>query len=199
MTEPYVSQITMFGCNFAIRGWAFCAGQIMPIAQNTALFSLLGTNYGGDGRTTYALPDFRGRAPMQQGQGPGLPNYRLGARGGTEQSTLTVNNLPSHHHQVSISTSTLPTTVAMPTSAGGPDTNDPDDAYFGEFPPDQNIYASALTQPAGQMGGIDVPPLPVSVDGQTYNQGGNLPVQTQSPYLAVTMQISLYGVYPSRN
>ena len=199
MTEPYISQITMFGCNFAIRGWAFCASQIMPIAQNTALYSLLGTTYGGDGRTTYALPDFRGRAPMQEGQGPGLPFYRLGQKGGTEQSTLTVINLPSHHHDVSISTSTQPTMVAMPTSNSGPNTNDPDDAYFGEFPPGQNIYASTLTQPAGQMGGIDVPALPVSVNGQTLNQGGNQPVLTQSPYLAVTIQISLYGVYPSRS
>lgn len=199
MSDPFISQITMFGCNFALRGWAFCAGQIQAIAQNNALYSLIGTIYGGDGRTTYALPDFRGRTPMHLGQGPGLPFYRIGQRGGVESTTLTLLEMPSHNHSVNIQASTLPTTVAMPTSADGPDTNDPDGAYFGDLPPGQNIYAGALTQPAGRMGDIPVPALDVPVSGPTSSNGGSQPVYTQSPYLAVTIQMSLFGLYPSRN
>ena len=199
MSDPFISQITMFGCNFALRGWAFCAGQIKSIAQNTALFSLIGAAYGGNGRTTFALPDFRGRTPMHFGQGPGLPHYRIGQKGGVESTTLSPPQMPAHNHSVSIQAQTMPTTIAMPTSADGPDTNDPDGAYFGEFPVGQNIYAGALSQPAGRMGDIPVPALDVPVSGPTTTNGGNQPVTTQSPYLAVTIQMSLFGIYPSRN
>jgi microcystin-dependent protein len=88
MAEPFIAQITMFGGNFAPRGWAFCDGQLLDISQHTALFSLLGTTYGGDGRTTFALPDLRGRAPIHEGSGPGLPSYTLGRKGGVEQHVL---------------------------------------------------------------------------------------------------------------
>src|SRR5438105_10342167 len=98
MSEPFLGQIMLFGGNFAPRGWAFCNGQIMSIAQNTALFSLLGTTYGGDGITTFALPDLRGRAPVGQGQGPGLSNITLGEASGTESITLTIANMPGHNH-----------------------------------------------------------------------------------------------------
>ncbi|MGC4087610.1 MAG: tail fiber protein [Polyangiaceae bacterium] len=96
--EPFIGMIIVFAGNFAPRGWALCNGQLLPIAQNTALFSILGTTYGGDGRTTFALPDLRGRVPVHPGQGPGLSNYSLGQVSGTETVTLTTQNLPAHTH-----------------------------------------------------------------------------------------------------
>ncbi|MDF1642497.1 phage tail protein, partial [Thalassolituus oleivorans] len=104
MSEPFVGEIRMFAGNFAPRGWAFCDGQLMAVSQNDALFSLLGTVYGGDGRTTFGLPDMRGRLPVHQGQGPGLSLRRLGARYGEENVTLTVNEIPPHSHGFMAST-----------------------------------------------------------------------------------------------
>lgn len=98
--DPFIGQIVMFGGNFAPRGWAFCDGQLLDIASNQALFSILGTTYGGDGRTTFALPDLRGRSAMHPGSGPGLTPRALGARGGAESVTLTTQEMPSHHHGV---------------------------------------------------------------------------------------------------
>jgi microcystin-dependent protein len=98
MSDPFVGQILLFGGNFAPKGWAMCNGQLMSIAQNTALFSLLGTMYGGDGMTTFALPDLRGRAPIGMGQGPGLSSYAQGEAAGTETTTLNISNLPAHTH-----------------------------------------------------------------------------------------------------
>lgn len=98
MSEPFIGQIIMFGGNFAPRGWALCNGQLLPIAQNTALFSILGTTYGGDGRTTFGLPDLRGRVAMHAGHGPGLSDRRLGSKGGTETNTLNETQIPSHTH-----------------------------------------------------------------------------------------------------
>ena len=98
--EPFIGQIQLFGFNFNPRGWAKCDGQLLPISQNTALFSLLGTTYGGDGRTTFALPDLRGRFPTSQGTGPGLSGRSIGQKSGTESNTLNANNLPPHTHQM---------------------------------------------------------------------------------------------------
>src|SRR6476469_5436875 len=103
MSQPFVAEIKMFGCNFAPRGWAQCNGQILAIAQNTALFSLLGTYYGGDGRTTFALPNFQGSVPIFWGQGPGLSNYGLGEVGGVPTVTLQTNEMPMHQHLVQAS------------------------------------------------------------------------------------------------
>src|SRR6185295_12464655 len=100
MSEPFIGMIVMFAGNFAPRNWAFCNGQLLSIAQNTALFSILGTTYGGDGRTTFALPDLRGRVPIHPGQGPGTSNYSLGQQGGVENVTVTQNQLPAHSHGV---------------------------------------------------------------------------------------------------
>src|SRR5215212_11299169 len=100
MSEPFLGQIMMFAGNFAPRGWAFCSGQILPIAQNTALFSILGTTFGGNGQTTFALPDLRGRAPVGPGQGPGLSNIDLGQPSGTENVTLISSQMPIHNHSV---------------------------------------------------------------------------------------------------
>ena len=110
--EPFIGQIIMFAGNFAPRGWAFCDGQLLPISQNTALFSILGTTYGGDGRTTFALPDLRGRVPMHAGHGPGLSSRRIGEKGGQESVTLTIAEMPSHTH------SALSSSTIDPTSTG---------------------------------------------------------------------------------
>src|SRR5205809_5650444 len=103
MSQPFVAEIRIFGFNFAPRGWAFCAGQILPISQNTALFSLLGTTYGGDGKSTFALPNMQGNAPMQQGQGPGLSLRDLGETSGTETVTLLLSEIPLHTHTITTS------------------------------------------------------------------------------------------------
>ena len=101
--EPFIAQISLFGGNFAPRGWALCDGQLLPISQNTALFSLLGTTYGGDGRTTFGLPDMRGRALLHAGSGPGLSTRRIGQEGGNERVTLSIGEMPSHNHGASVS------------------------------------------------------------------------------------------------
>ena len=103
MSEPFIAEIRIFAGNFAPRGWAFCDGQLLPISQNTALFALIGTTYGGDGRTTTALPNLQGRAPMHPGRGPGLTSRRLGQNGGSETITLTEAQLPNHTHGVEVS------------------------------------------------------------------------------------------------
>ena len=100
--DPFLGQIILFAGNFAPRGWALCDGQLLAIASNTALFSILGTTYGGDGRTTFALPDLRGRIPIHEGHGPGLSNYALGQKGGAENVTLTVAQLPNHNHSLAM-------------------------------------------------------------------------------------------------
>ena len=105
MSNPYLGEITMFGGNFAPRGWAFCDGQLLAISSNSALFSLLGTTYGGDGETTFALPDMRGRVPVHQGNGAGLTNRRMGDKFGSENVTLTANTLGSHSHDFTVSSS----------------------------------------------------------------------------------------------
>ncbi|MCB9745839.1 MAG: phage tail protein [Alphaproteobacteria bacterium] len=104
MSEPFLGQVTIFAGNFAPRGWAFCDGQLLPISQYSALFSILGTTYGGDGRTTFALPDLRGRTPIGPRNGPGLSDYRLGQQGGSQTNTLTVSEMPSHNHSASLQT-----------------------------------------------------------------------------------------------
>src|SRR5947209_8680014 len=108
-SEPFLASIAIFAGNFAPRGWALCNGQILPIAQNTALFSLLGTTYGGNGQTTFALPDLRSRAPIGAGQGPGLSNIDLGQVGGTENVTLLTSNMPMHNHSLNASTTAADT------------------------------------------------------------------------------------------
>ena len=100
MSEPFLGEIRLFGFNFAPRGWSFCTGQLLPISQNSAVFSLLGTTFGGDGRTTFGVPDLRGRVAIGVGQGPGLSDRRWGQRGGAETTTLNVNQMPNHRHHI---------------------------------------------------------------------------------------------------
>lgn len=172
MSEPYLGQITMFAGNFAIRGFAICQGQTLPINQNTALFSILGTTYGGDGRTTFRLPDLRGRIAMQQGQGPGLPDYQLGESGGSYQKTLNINEMPSHNHN-----------VRMPSNSEEARSDDPD----GMFPAVNNEEAF------DPISNTEMAPLNCS------NTGGSQSFSIQNPFLAINFLIALTGVFPSRS
>jgi microcystin-dependent protein len=174
MSEPFLGQIQAFGFNFAPRGWAFCNGQILPIAQNTALFSLLGTTYGGNGQTTFALPNLQSRVPVHFGQGPGLSPYDLGEQAGSETVTLTTNQIPAHQHAVTFLTNS---------SEGGQ--NSPAGNYFGKADP--GTYASTHDN---TLTGAQPP---------TGIVGGNQPHTNIQPYLALNFCIALEGIFPSRN
>ena len=173
--EPFIAQIMLFGGNFAPRGWAFCDGQLLPVAENTALFSLIGTTYGGDGRTTTALPNLQGRAPMHPGRGPGLTARRLGERVGTETVTLSEAQMPAHTHTAraddTIATTDTPsTTTALARSTGG-------SGY-------QNDTSANL---------VDLASETLSTTG-----GGQAHTNVQ-PYLTLNFIIALVGLYPSRS
>ena len=174
MSEPFVGEIRMFAGNFAPRGWALCEGQLLAVSSNDALFSLLGTIYGGDGRTTFGLPDLRGRVPLHTGggTGPGLSTRRLGEKGGTENETLTAGELPSHTHAMRASTSL----GNVPGPAGRvPSTSTSFEAYIDE-PPSVALATDAIT---------DV--------------GGSRSHTNLQPSLCIYFIIALVGIYPSRN
>lgn len=172
MSEPFIGEIKIFAGNFAPRGWAFCQGQIVAISKNTALFSLLGTTYGGDGQTTFALPDLRGRAPMHYGQGPGLSNRSLGEVTGAESVTLLAAQIPAHGHQPQASTAAVSAAYG-PGSAPGTSTT-------------TNFYGAGTPQ---------VAIAPQAVDAA----GGGQPHDNMAPYLAMSFIIALEGIFPSRN
>jgi microcystin-dependent protein len=171
--DPLIASIILFAGNFAPRGWAFCQGQILSIAQNTALFSLLGTTYGGNGQTTFALPDLRGRVPIQQGQGPGLSSYDLGQVAGSESGTLTTNNLPAHNHSLIATSETG--SVSAPAGAYLANTGALDKEY--------NTSGTLVAMNAGAVGVA----------------GGSQPFDKMQPYLALNFIIALEGIFPSRN
>jgi microcystin-dependent protein len=177
MSDQFVGEIRILGCNFAPVGWALCNGQLMPISQNTALFSLLGTFYGGDGRTTFALPNLQGCAPLHQGQGSGLSLYSIGQTGGESAVTLLTSQIPSHNHTINCSTSN-----GASTSPAG------------------NIYAESKVgrqgenrYSAGIGSGAALNPLASSSSGQT-SPHNNMP-----PYLTLNFCIALQGIFPSRS
>lgn len=190
--DPFIGEIIMFGGNFAPRGWALCDGSLLPISQNTALFSILGTTYGGDGRTTFALPDLRGRAPIGEGNGPGLSNYRLGQKGGTENTTLNITNMPNHTHSVNLSGATV--SIPVNTSSGDEDESNPGAGYLANT--GQDSFASSPTSNA-QYGGSPLPISPVSEN--TGPSGGSQSFNNMQPFLGLNYIIALQGVYPSRN
>ena len=178
--EPFIAQIILFAGNFAPRGWAFCQGQILSIAQNTALFSLLGTTYGGNGQTTFALPDLRGRTPIHPGQGPGLSNFVLGQAAGVESVSLLLTNMPAHNHTVTV-------TPRAVSEAG--DTSDPTNAYLAN--------SGALDREFKTTGTfVNMGP---SAAGSSSVAGGSQPFQIRNPYLALNYIIALEGIFPSRN
>jgi microcystin-dependent protein len=169
MASSYIAEIILFAGNFAPRNWAFCNGQILSIAQNTALFSLLGTTYGGNGQTTFALPDLRSRVPIHPGQGPGLSSYSLGQVGGVETVTLLSTQIPAHNHSLLGSnaepTDSLPGNLLLGSSA---------------------IYTNGA-------GGVALNPQSIGLTG------GNQPHTNVQPYLALNFIICLFGIFPSRN
>ncbi len=175
MAEPFVAEVRMWATNFAPRGWAACDGQLLPIAQNTALFSLIGTTYGGDGRTTLGLPNLQGRAPMHPGNGPGLTSRRIGERGGTETETLGTQQVPPHTHAVKATTS--------PASSFGPG----------------GTGSSALARSVGGAA-YSTDTTTASLDTTALgNVGGGQPHTNLQPYQVVTFCIALQGIFPPRS
>ena len=172
-SEPYLAEIFMGGMNFAPRGYSTCAGQIISIAQNTALFSLLGTTFGGNGQTTFALPDLRGRVPMGQGQGPGLTDRVLGEQSGQETVTLINNEIPAHNH-----------TFNAVSEAG--DVSAPAGAYLantGALDKEYNTTGTVVAMNANAVGA----------------SGGSQPHNNLPPYIVLTFYIAMEGIFPSRN
>lgn len=176
MSEPFVAEIRIFAGNFAPRGWAFCDGQLLPVASHTALFSLIGTIYGGDGRNTFALPNMQGRAPMEPGRGPGLTPRRLGQRLGETAVTLNETQMPSHSHYVRANQSpggvAAPSNTTSISAAGG----------RGE-----SLYSTATT--SGLVG---------LASETVESTGGNQSHDNMQPYLVMNFIIALVGLYPSR-
>jgi microcystin-dependent protein len=172
LSEPFVGEIRMFAGNFAPRGWAYCDGQLLAVSQNDALFSLLGITYGGDGETTFGLPDLRGRIPIHAGSGPGLSPRRLGQKGGSEKVTLTVNELPSHVHGIA--------------STGSASGGNPGESVLGDTGEDL-IYAEVGDNSATLLN-----------SAASRSVGGSRSHSNLMPFLCIHFIIALFGIYPSR-
>ena len=174
--EGTIGEIRLFAGNFNPRDWALCQGQLLPIAQNTALFSILGTTYGGNGQTTFGLPDFRGRVAVGAGFGPGLPQVLLGEVAGTASVILTTANLPAHNHAMQVNNNT----TGMAATAAGNFLNSKTES--GESVAESGPSSAAVLAPA-TIG----------------NTGGNQPFNNMQPYLGMNHVICLFGLFPSRN
>lgn len=174
MADPFVAEIRIFPFNFAPKGWAWCDGQLMPLSQNTALFSLLGTTYGGDGKSTFALPDLQGRAPMHPGQGPGLSLHDLGETGGSETITLLESEIPAHSH-------------SMYGQASIANLNDPAGAVLARSFGGGNLYKSSSGASLAPLANESLAPA-----------GGDQPHNNMQPYLTFYFCIALQGVFPPR-
>lgn len=175
MADPFVAEIRIFSFNFAPKGWAFCNGQLLPISQNTALFSLLGTTYGGDGKSTFALPNLQGSTPMSSGQGPGLSERFLGEQSGTQSVTLLQSEIPSHSH------------VMQAYTGDAADSRTPGTAAVLGIPSPGNAYNSTAT------GLQAMNPQAVGI------AGGSLPHNNMQPYLTVNFCIAMQGIFPPRS
>ena len=173
MTQPFIGQISMTGFNFAPKGWALCDGQLLSIAQNTALFSLIGTTYGGNGQTTFGLPNLQSRSPMHQGTGPGLTPRSEGEMSGSETVTLVSSQMPMHNH------------LARATSQPGT-TQSPAGNYWAKE--SEGVTTNYASTANGTMN-----------PGAIGLAGGSQPHRNMQPYLVISFAIALYGVYPSRN
>lgn len=180
--EGTIAEIRMFAGNFEPRNWAFCNGQILSIAQNTALFSLLGTTYGGNGQTTFALPDFRGRTSVGEGQGPGLSQILLGQVSGVESTTLLQTNLPSHNHTAD------PGGMNMGGKAERPGSTDTPVNNYHSIMAGSNLYSASSDV---NMASMTTPGLATT--------GGSQPFPNRSTYLGMNFIICMFGIFPSRN
>jgi microcystin-dependent protein len=174
MATPFLAEIKMFAGNFAPRGYAFCSGQILAISQNTALFSLLGTTFGGNGQTTFALPDLRGRVPVHQGQGPGLSSYVLGEVTGTETVTLNINQLPSHNHLLAVNSG--------PGNSAAPANNE----FLAGSTARDRLYTTNAANTTLAAGSVSP-------------SGNSQPTPIIQPLLVLNFIIAIEGIYPSRN
>jgi len=172
MADPFVAEIRIFGFNFAPTGWAQCNGQLLPISQNTALFSLLGTFYGGNGQSTFALPNFQGAVPLHQGQGPGLSQRFVGEASGSQFVTLLQTEMPVHNH--SVAAFTLPGNLLQPTPTG--------------------VLARSLN---GQMYNSNAPAIPMAAASISV-AGGSLPHNNMMRYVVLNYCIAMQGVFPPR-
>lgn len=175
MSDPFIAEIRIFGCNFPPRNWAQCNGQLLPISQNTALFSLLGTQFGGNGQTNFGLPNLQGRAVVGAGQGPGLSNYSIGQTGGQSSVTLLQNEMPTHNH--------LPAAFA---------------SFGTSSNPAGNVFAAAAADKDSQAYTNNFTSAPMSPSALSLT-GGNQPHNNLMPYLVMNFCIALVGIYPSRN
>ena len=179
MSDAYIGEIRTFGFNFAPKSWATCSGQLVSIAQNTALFSILGTTYGGNGTTTFALPDLRGRAPIHWGTGVGLANVSLGQVGGEENHLLIQTEMPMHNHTFAATTATA-TKKPVNNSVFADDVDSQAVDYFAAFnaPNSSYVNLNPLSMPAA---------------------GGSQPHNNMQPYLVLNICICMFGIFPSRN
>lgn len=195
--EPFIGQIMAFVGNFAIRGWAKCDGQLLPISSNTALFSIIGTNYGGDGRTTFALPDLRGRVPMHYGNGLGLTSRNLGERGGQEYHNLLLTEMPSHNH------------IALNNAAQDQHVMLSKDAAVNQIPAEGDVPAAAQFGSGLNATKVNAfGPATNLVNGQAIsgssgftiaNNGGSQAHNNMQPFVTVNYLIALQGIFPSRS
>ncbi|MBO0934038.1 phage tail protein [Fibrella aquatilis] len=180
---PYVGEIRLVGLNFAINGWAICNGQLLSISENEVLFNLIGTTYGGDGQSTFGVPDLRGRVPIHMGQGPGLPNYTIGQAAGSFEQTLTVQHLPAHTH---------PYTYQPLAQLGAGTATNPENGFFAAGAGRGGQFYQPLANANTQMANV-------TTLAQTSSAGGNQPIQIAQPYLVLNYVISLFGIYPTPN
>ena len=191
--EGTIGEIRMFAGTFAPRNWAFCAGQLMSISQNTALFSILGTTYGGNGQTTFALPDFRSRTAVGTGQGPGLTNISLGEVSGTETVTLLTTQMPAHTHTATATVTGSVTPKAFADEGLG---DDPTNQFMAVSSASNRIYTSATQTPDAVMGSSPISATATITIGIS---GNSQPVPIRNPYLGMNYIICLFGIFPSRN
>jgi len=183
-TEPFIGEIKILGFNFAPRGYQTCSGQILPISANAALFSLLGTFYGGNGQSTFALPDLQGRMPIGQGQGTGLPSYDIGENGGITNVTILTSNMPAHIHTLSGLSAKIKASTA----------NADELAAEGNYPA---VATSATYSGNGPTAGTYTGGVQLS--GNTDITGSGLPIGIMNPYLVINYSIATEGIFPSRN
>ena len=188
ISDPTLGEISMFGADWAPKGWALCQGQLMAISSNQALFSIIGTIYGGDGRTTFALPNFSSRTPRGQGQGPGFGNVVMGEASGVEQVSITTGNMPSHAHP-----HTHTATVHAEARLG--DENSPGDNVFALAPQGTNIYHDVDDNRQDIL--MHANTVTLSTDSTA--AGGNIPLSVMNPWLGINYTIAITGNFPVRN